>query len=285
MLWDWCLFEVRMKGIKYATRPGSFAILDSASQVRKSDKLMGTELLDRIEREACELDVSPWMYPYIFRHTPVRGDGVSITLDNIEDCVGEGEIPFRGYWECEKGYSGHRTFYSNKTQWLATDVKFTGDENENAIRIVSPINNLDPTEHKFLYTAVETIISDSIADWDQVLLYKTLPKGVSRIRPQLHRCLSCFEERTDSCTCTCEIKFRESSAWADDRLDNKKPDAWKESAWNPIKAMDGGYATSRKIYDNVSLRKGFGERGLQVYVEILKIEIEPDGTISEENAP
>lgn len=282
MLWEWCLFEMRMKGAKYSSEPGSIAVLDSASHIRKSDTLMGTTTLQSLETGSKDLSISPWMYPYIFGHTPVKWDGVEVTLDNAADCVGTGAVHHYQFWESKKKNGGQKLFYSNKWQWLATDVRFTGDESDHSVRIISPINNLCPTEHRPLYTAIESIISNSVADWNKVLLYKTLARGVSRIKPQLHRCLSCY--RGDTAWCTCEVKFREFSAWADDRLNNTEPDAWRESAWNPIRAIDGGYVNSKKIYDRLCLRKGFAECGLQVYVEIFKIEVEPHGSVNEENA-
>lgn len=60
---------------------------------------------------------------------------------------------------------------------------------------------------------------------------------------------------------------------ADDRLKDAEPEVRSKPGWNPVTAIDGGYANSKKMYDNVSLRKGFKDRGLQVYVEILTINV------------
>lgn len=282
MLWEWCLFELQKKADD-AAKLGYVSVLDSASHVRKCDTLLDTDMLEIIKTETSDLDISPWMYPYIFRHTPVRADGVDVTLNNMADCIGTGSVPLRGgHWENE-GSRGPKSFYSNKSQWLATDIKFTGSRNENTVKIVSPINDLDPEKHKSLYSAIESVIFHAIRHWDGVLLYKTLARGVSRIEPRLKRCRSCFEAAAT--TCECKIKFREFSAWANDNLDNSMLKAYGDSDWNLVAAMNGDYVSSRGIYDKISLRKGFEDRGLQVYVETMNFHIKCDGSISGQNVP
>ncbi|KAM3557979.1 hypothetical protein MY1884_004254 [Beauveria asiatica] len=48
-------------------------------------------------------------------------------------------------------------------------------------------------------------------------------------------------------------------------------------------ALDGQYAKSKKLYDKVSLRDGFKDRGLQIYVDISTVELGSDASVSEDS--
>ncbi|OAA60780.1 hypothetical protein ISF_05819 [Cordyceps fumosorosea ARSEF 2679] len=187
-----------------------------------------------------------------------------------------GAICPRSNWGPDRLSNGDPSYYSGRSQWLATDVKFSNKDN--SVFLISPINNLHAARHKPLYAALEYLISDLIDDWNGVLLYKALARGVSRVKPQLYRCSACSEGAPGMCSCP--VNFRESLAWANDRQNNVASDTWHESRWNPILALDGRFASSRRIYDEISLRDGFKERGLQIYVEIVSIELDADGSIS-----
>lgn len=280
LLWEWCLFELRKKAAEFQASPERIFVLDTASRVCKSDRLFGTELLAKLEEETDDLYVCPWMYSFIYGHSPLRVDGVDITLDNINESVGIGRVPNRPFFEYENCRNGQKMYYSRHAQWTATDVKFTGEGNN--VRIVSPINNLHPGKHRSVYSTIEHLISDSLEDWNKILLYKTLGRGVSRVKSQFNECLPCYEGKSHRCSC--KIEFRDFTAWSEDKKEHTEPDSWKEDAWNPIAAMDGKYGNSRKLYDQISLSQGFKERGIQVYFEISAIEVGTDGKVTEDSA-
>ena len=176
-------------------------------------------------------------------------------------------------------YAGEPCYYSNVSQWLATNIEFTGNGND--VRIISPINNLHPQRNSFIYTAVEKIVSESIHDWNQTLMYKTIARDPSRIKPQSKRCRSCSV--VDGSPCSCRIDFRRYSAWAEGRDDNNERDAWSDTFWNSVSAMDGEYSSSRRLYDDISLREGFGNKDLQIYIEISRLELAANNVVLDES--
>ncbi|OAA77011.1 hypothetical protein LEL_06695 [Akanthomyces lecanii RCEF 1005] len=274
-LWDWCVFELRKKAIEFASSRSVF-VFDSASRIRKSDRLAGTGLFQNLKLDTESLDLSPWMLPFVFEVSPIRIDGRPITLDNFLDAMTVGAICPRSNWDPDRLNNGDPSYYSGKSQWLATDVKFSGKDD--SVTIVSLINNLHPHRHKSLYVTLEHLLPGLVDEWNQTLLYKALPRGVSRIRPKLYKCGACSADILSSCSCP--VDFRDSSAWASDCSDNVTPDTWHERRWNPVLALDGRFVSSRRIYGEVSLRDGFGDRGLQIYVEISTIKLGPDGAVS-----
>ncbi len=279
-IWDWCVFELRKKAAEFTSSRSVF-VLDSASRIRKSDRLAGSDLFETLQLSAESLDLSPWMLPFVFEISPIRMDGRPITLDNFLDSMTIGAICPRSNWDPDRLNNGEPLYYSGKSQWLATDVRFSGKDD--SVTIISPINNLHPDQHKNIYIAVEHLVSGLIDDWNQTLLYKALARGVSRIIPRPYKCGACSMGSFNSCSCP--VDFRESSAWANDRPNYVAPDAEHERRWNPILALDGRFACSRRIYNQVSLRDGFKDRGLQIYVEISTIKLCSDGSVSTDSVP
>lgn len=276
-LWDWCLYELRKKASEFTASPrGTVFVLDSASRVCKSDRWVGSSLYDDLKLDTESIDLSPWMLPYVFGVSPIRTTGQHITLDNFLDCMTVGAVRAASGWDPDRLNNGDPSFYSGKSQWLATAVSFSSEDS--SVTIKSPINNLHPVEQKRIYTAVEHLVADVIDDWNHTLLYKALPRGVSRIIPSDNICRACSAGNFEACSC--RIDFREYSAWANGREDNVAPRARRERNWNPVLALDGAYSTSKKIYDNVSLRDGFKDRELQIYVEIATINVNPNGSVS-----
>lgn len=279
ILWEWCICELRKKAEQFRLAPHSIIVLDSASRVCKSDRLIGTRLLGKLIETTKDMRISPLLYPFTYGQTPIIGDGISITLENAGHRIGEGVFPSRPFWETVPMYAGEPCYYSNVSQWLATNIEFTGNGND--VRIISPINNLHPQRNSFIYTAVEKIVSESIHDWNQTLMYKTIARDPSRIKPQSKRCHSCSV--VDGLPCSCRIEFRRYSAWAEGRDDNNERDAWSDTFWNPVSAMDGEYSSSRRLYDDISLREGFGNKDLQIYVEISRLELAAKNVVMAES--
>lgn len=279
-IWDWCLFELQKKATEFIrSRQRSVFVLDSASRICKSDRFVGSKMFDKLSltAQSLELDLSPWMLPFIFEVSPLRTDGRPITLENFLDSMTVGATCRRSVWDADRLNNGNPLYYSSTSQWLATDVKF--GEND-TITIISPINNLHPIRGKVIYTALEELVSSLIDDWNQTLLYKTLARGASRIIPRRYKCAACSASASVFDLCSCAVEFRDHSVWANDEQNNVIPNDCSEAEWNPIRILDGGYASSRKMYDNISLRDGFKDRGLQIYVEILAIKLDSGGSVS-----
>ncbi|TQV90058.1 hypothetical protein IF1G_11285 [Cordyceps javanica] len=276
-IWDWCLFELQKKATEFTrSKQRSVFVLDSASRVCKSDRFKGSTMLARLSLDTQSLDLSPWMLPFVFDVSPLRTDGRPITLKNFLDSMTVGATCRRSVWDTDRLNNGNPLYYSSKEQWLATDVKFSSGND--TVTIISPINNLHPIKGKSIYKALEHVVSSLIDDWNQTLLYKTLARGTSRIIRRLYECSACSTDASDPCSCT--VDFRAFSAWANDEQNNVVPNHCSETDWDPVRALDEHYANSRKIYDDISLREGFKDRGLQIYVEILTIRLDSDGSVS-----
>lgn len=278
IIWEWCIFELLKKAKDYIKTPQYMFALDSASRVCKSDRLKHTSLLDLLKKNTELRSSSPSLYPFIFAQSPLRADGVAVTLDNFITSIGRGIVPPRPFWDTD-GWSGEMQYYSKSSQWLASDIKFTG--NGNSVQFVSPINNLHPRRHQLLYTAIERLISESVSEWNQVLLYKTLPRNGTRVKPQRRCCNACAG--TSSAACSCTIRLNKFSEWATGHASYGTQFALETRSWSPKLAMDGKYANSRKLYDNISLSRAFRDRGLQVYVELFNIELDADGSMPTES--
>ncbi len=274
-LWDWCLFELMDKAKEYTSSRRVFA-LDAASRVCKSDRLQDTQLFDQLIVNTGNRSVSPWLYPFIFAGSPIRADGRAINLENVTSSIGGGIIPPRPFWDTD-GWSGEMQYYSKTSQWIAADVKFTG--RGNSVKFLSPINNLHPLRHKPLYSAIESLITESIPEWDRVLLYKSLQRNGPRIKSQDRRCNACI-----GTNCACFVELNELSEWTQGTLGTGNEDPPDNPDWNPSLALNGKYTNTKRLYDSVSLSQGFADRGLQVYVELANLEIGPGGSVPSDDS-
>ncbi|KAJ4154068.1 hypothetical protein LMH87_010531 [Akanthomyces muscarius] len=123
-LWEWCVFELRKKASEYKSRRSVF-VLDSASRICKSDRLVRGDFLEKLKLDTLLLELSPWMLPFVFELSPIRIDGRPITLDNFLDSMTIGDLCPRSNWGSDRLNNGDPEYYSGKSQWLATDVKFS----------------------------------------------------------------------------------------------------------------------------------------------------------------
>ncbi|KAM3455720.1 hypothetical protein MY3296_002138 [Beauveria thailandica] len=277
-LWDWCLFELMNKA-KEHDWSRSILALDSASRIYKSDRLKNTQLLRNLLDNTGRRSISPWLYPFIYAGSPIRADGRAVNLENITSSIGGGIIPPRPFWDNDK-WSGEMQYYSSKSQWLAADITFTGQGN--VVSFLSPINNLHPLRHKPLYSAMENLITESIPQWNKVLLYKSLQRNGPRIKSQeRRRCDACLG--TTNRTCFCAIELSSFSRWIQGGISTGTEEPPPGSDWSPTSALNGNYTNVKRLYDSISLSKGFKDRGLQVYIELAHVEIDADGNIPDED--
>ncbi|KAJ5813131.1 hypothetical protein N7447_010154 [Penicillium robsamsonii] len=66
-------------------------------------------------------------------------------------------------------WSSGMDVWSSKFQWLPCEVEFTSPPGSTDVRISSYINNLHPTNRE-IYSAIETVISGSIKQWNEILV-------------------------------------------------------------------------------------------------------------------
>ena len=276
-LWDWCLFELAKKATEHSEKSPYILALDSASRVYKSDHLKETALFEHLTQGTQGRSISPWLYPFIYAGSPIRTDGKVVRLDNVRDCIGGGTVPPKPFWDNDR-WSGEERYYSKTSQWLAADLKFS----ENSVQFSSPINNLHPLKHKPLYAAIEGLISESLSSWDQVLLYRSLQRNGPRVKPQKKRCRTCTDITDNDCSCT--IELNNFAQWSQGFVSPGTIDPPEDKNWSAASAMDGLYSNSRKLYNDISLRQGFADRGLQVYIELSSLELKADGSMSKESS-
>lgn len=277
-LWDWCLFELMEKAKVYTSSKRIF-VLDSASRVCKSDRLRKTHLFNQLITNTGKRSISPWLYPFIYAGSPIRADGRAIDLENVTSSIGGRIIPPRPFWDTDQ-LSGEMQYYSKTSQWIAADVRFVGEGN--LVKFSSPINNLHPLRHKPLYSAIEDLIAESIPEWNQVLLYKSLQRNGSRIKSPDRRCNACIG--TTSGACSCAVDFNKFSEWIQGTLGNATEKPPENSDWSPALALNGKYANAKRLYDSVSLSQGFKDKGLQVHVELVNLETGSDRSTPAEDS-
>ncbi|OAA75509.1 hypothetical protein LEL_07497 [Akanthomyces lecanii RCEF 1005] len=277
-LWDWCLFELMEKAKVYTSSKRIF-VLDSASRVCKSDRLRDTHIFKQLITNTGKRSISPWLYPFIYAGSPIRADGRAIDLENVTSSIGGGIIPPRPFWDADH-WSGEMQYYSKKSEWIAADVRFTGEGN--SVKFLSPINNLHPLRHKPLYSAIENLIAESIPEWNQVLLYKSLQRNGPRIKSPDRRCNTCIG--TTSGSCSCAVEFNKFSEWIQGTLGTGTEEPPENSDWSPALALNGEYANVKRLYDSVSLSQGFKDKGLQVHVELANLETGSDRSTPAEDS-
>ncbi|KAJ6788847.1 hypothetical protein PWT90_06999 [Aphanocladium album] len=274
--WDWCLFELMAKAADYSQRSESILALDAASRIFKTDRFAKSHLFESLTNSTLGRSISPWLYPFIYAGSPIRTDGKTINLDNLPDRIGGASVPPKPFWDNDC-WSGEEHYYSKTSQWLAADIKFTDD----SVRFCSPINNLHPLQHRPLYSAIETLISESLSEWDHVLLFKSLQRNGPRIMRPTRRCQSCIDMNID---CSCTIKLNKFADWLQGNISPGLADPPDNENWSALSAMNGTYTNSKKLYGEICLRKGFANRGLQVYIELANLELKVDGTVPKESS-
>ncbi|KAI9795316.1 MAG: hypothetical protein M1833_007228 [Piccolia ochrophora] len=189
-MFDWCIAELKEKAGTLSEH-GIISVLNTNDLcVCKSDRAIPQELEEALVQACLSLEnvpenakdwhphsdqkvldlVHPSLYPLIYgRSRILRGP-----LD-LKDCIsraGEGEvIAVPSEQDGKHPSPGTRSrkdgLYSRKFQWLPCEVAFL--EGGNDMRIVSYINNLQPTHSQSLYSVLEKIIARVIPLWNLTL--------------------------------------------------------------------------------------------------------------------
>ncbi|KAI5459022.1 hypothetical protein BGZ63DRAFT_270168 [Mariannaea sp. PMI_226] len=217
---DYCIKELRAKA-EFFKASGLIPTLDSSASVVKSDSFVDASLHEALQKAFVKLKeeqrtnpdwhprtneqvqdlVHPSMYPLVYGRSRVFKDEVVGVDDAIDKWAGKGEIiPMQGP-EVEEPPSGYRrfggnvtigssdvdpAFWSNKYQWLPSNVKFQDD---GSVKFTSYINNLHPSKHQDTYRTIEKLIERALPAWDQCIAeyvnYNL--KGAGRTEPRFPR--------------------------------------------------------------------------------------------------
>lgn len=324
----WCLRELRDRAKSYE-RDRFVRTIQSFSSCAKSDEIIPTALGDDLRRALRPLlqvhdDLKDWhpksksqvlniVHPSLY---PLVGDRSWILTDRRVDrdtcfeSIGQGTL----VKSPEKKSIGRRcpkvsehALFSNRFQWLPSDIQFVGDGTE--VKITSYINNLHPKQHRDLYSIIEKFIAKSVPLWDSVLLRGWDPSSGLRIEIKGTECepaeepswfMKVYEDEEDLTHVAEQV--RQYIAQPDNplyanrmepRYSDPLPQDPKE--WN----ADDVYQTVREVYERtrtivhpepdietyeqwkskdsvVHLEEEFQEKGLQVIVKLSSIELTPE---------
>jgi hypothetical protein len=195
--WDWCLQELQDKA-RHFDRDGRLVVFNTSSGVCKSDTAISSDLKSQLSNSVELLShqavrqksesavvylVDPSLFPLVYGRTKILVGGQSCEMDENSwssrskegSIVSELPQMVKGgsNWSAASG----RYIWSSKFQWLPCEVEFTGPPGCTDVRISSYINNLHPTNHE-LYSAIETVISGSIKQWNEVLVRNKWRKAI-----------------------------------------------------------------------------------------------------------
>ncbi|KAF6235510.1 hypothetical protein HO173_006193 [Letharia columbiana] len=279
----WCFAELRDKARSFRS-DGMIPTLDLDAAVIKSDTAISSELKEALRAGIAPLEdvpdrlkdwhpgsdgkvldlVHPSLFPLIYGRSKVLSSG-NVGLQDCVSCIGKGEIAttpddteVNVIDRSKLTYDtwGDTKFWSKAFQWLPCDVKFAGDD----VKITSYINNLHPTSHPSLYSVIEKFIAKSIPLWN-LTLSSTHAGRKARI---LHDYTDYDYPRGDSPPKEIGDDWDTHSNWMRANRVLQRPEPREFESYQ------------RPVGEQVSLRREFGEQGLQVIVKLANIELTPE---------
>lgn len=223
----------------------------------------------------------PSLFPLLYGRSRILRieDGI-VPLENSEAWTGKGEImpipppedlkvdSFAGLssWGRWGGGGDDPHFYSAKFQWLPCEVAFKDND---AVKITSYINNLQPKKHKTLYEVLERVIAKTIPMWDATLNSTER----TNIEPRI--------DLTDIPWIEPEGE-REKDEDEDEDEEYELDEEWRDQRRILIVPEPEKYATRRDytqpshlVTSTINLRNDFATRGLQVIVKLANIHLTP----------
>ena len=206
--------------------------------------------------------VHPSLFPLLYGRSRILSSE-AVELQDCTEFIGKGHViptPDDSEVDVERpdAYWGHTNpkFWSKAFQWLPCDVRFSGND----VKITSYINNLHPVLHADLYSVIEKFVAKAIPLWDMTL---TSSNGRREAR--------ILHDYTDY---DYPLGTSPPEQLGDD-WDAR--DHWEKTNRVLQRPEPGDYETYQPPVDTqVSLRKDFGERGLQVIVKLANIELTPE---------
>lgn len=306
---EWIIDELQFKAMIYETTD---VVALYNGDVTKSDTNVPESVYRdmRTQFDVLEYDVEPMqffhpghlsqerdllsmaLYPLIYGKTRILTDSI-IGLDDALKSAGKGEvIPIPKETGITREDIAWRVLaradikvrpYSRKYQILPADWEL-GDDGQ--WHIATYINNLHPVKHRNIYKILEQVFNLIIPQWNATLTplkdmlhsrarieygkaeYYPLPKEVSVQIPQMHpkEAQSEFDERMEQ--------------WRMENYRAIQPDAGKFIPWAvPPWLMDKlpeDLPSAVRIERGVDLNRDYKDRGLQVIVRLLGIDLTPE---------
>ncbi|KAL3432651.1 hypothetical protein BDV09DRAFT_197522 [Aspergillus tetrazonus] len=191
--WDWCLQELQDKARQFDRYEINS---DLNSQLSKSVDQSSHQAIRQKSESAVVNLVDPSMFPLLYGKTKILDGGQPCGMDEHSwlSCSKEGplvsEPPQLAKGDSVWSWGSRHNIWSSKFRWLPCEVDFTGPAGSTDVQIASYINNLHPTNRE-MYSAIETVISSSIKQWNEILVRNKWWKAI----PFFHgSCTSCPRE-------------------------------------------------------------------------------------------
>jgi hypothetical protein len=264
-------------------------VLDSEWAVVKSESIISEELKEELKNAVAPLEdvpvsaqdwhpgsnnqvldlVHPSLFPLIYGRSRVLPTSTT-TLDDCIQTSGKGEIvPVPDEDDCRLGNQSHwlgqsgtgeTDYWSNRFQWLPSDVAFTEGE---SVEIKSYINNLHPVHHRSIYPVIEKFIAKSIPAWDLVLSSYVSHGSVERLRVPMTGTEYEFPLGEEAPEDVGKKFDEDDDMWWDVR------EQWVSAAL----ALYQGRSRNTKKIQNTLVRIGYPRDGLTEWVHALHLSI------------
>lgn len=241
-----------------------------------------------------ERDIVPiGLFPLVYGRSRVLRDRL-VDVDDAIESAGQGEVipcPDEAgitrediAWRVTSRDDITIRPYSRNFQLLPTNLELV----DGRWRISSYINNLHPIKSKEVYNLIEQFFNLTVPQWNSTLTplkdmlhsrarieyrkaeYHPLPPEVEQQmpKPEPGEAANDFDERLES--------------WRMENQTAVQPDIGKFAPWAvPLWMMANlppDLPTPVRIEEAVDLNKDYGERGLQIIVRIISVELKPEDT-------
>ncbi|KAJ5442259.1 hypothetical protein N7445_005266 [Penicillium cf. griseofulvum] len=184
-----CLQELQDKARQF-DRDGHLVVFNTSSGVCKSDTAISSDLksqlsnsVDLLSHQAIQQKsgsavvnlVNPSLFPVVYGRTKILAGGQSCGMDEnswssrSKEGLIVSELPQMGKGNSTWAARADCYIWPSKFQWLLCEVEFTGPPGSTDVRISSYINNLYLTNRE-MYSAIETVISSSVKQWNEILI-------------------------------------------------------------------------------------------------------------------
>lgn len=313
---QWIIDELQFKAMIYETT-GVVALY--SGDVTKSDANLPASFIRDMKEQSKVLEydnpdmqyyhpggmsrqrdlISMALYPLVYGTSRILTDKI-IGLDDALAHAGQGEvIPIPKEtgitrediaWRVQAREDIKVRPYSRNYQILPTDLEFRED---GKWHIATYINNLHPVKHRSIYKLIEQAFNCIIPQWNATLTplkdmlhsrarieyhnveYYPVPKEIASQAPQIHpkEAQSEFDQRMEK--------------WRMEHYRAIQPDAGKFIPWAvPPWMMDKlpeDLPSAVRIARGVDLNRDYKDRGLQVIVRMLGIDLTPEQPTFETN--
>ncbi|PVH93126.1 hypothetical protein DM02DRAFT_542188 [Periconia macrospinosa] len=301
------MFEYEMKDYaRFEEEHGFLPAIKAEAVVFKSDTVVPTQLKEELRAAVMPLEqvpdsdkdwhpnsdekvldlVHPSLFPLLYGRSRVLKPG-RVSLDDCEQWIGTGGImPVPGedhtkvkHWGGLSSWDSRwntreQHFYSSRFQWLPCEVALQDDD---SVKIISYINNLQPRKHKSLYRVLERVIEKVLPMWN-ITLRCMEHEGWKDTRIQLDGNEVPWKnpegERTPGEDEDEDEKYELDDEWIRNKriLCPPEPGPYQPGSLEKEEIRHSDI----KVAPKTNLRRDFAQHGLQIIVKLANIHLTPD---------